>query len=152
MSQYHLAQVNVGRFITAPDDPILRDFFDYLPIVNAIADSAPGFVWRFQSSEGNATSFRAYEDDRITINFSVWESMESLRNFVYRGDHQLVMRKKRQWFENMSDQYQALWWVPAGHIPTWLEAKRRLDHVRKHGESAHSFTFRKIFTPQGELL
>ena len=152
MTQYHIAQVNMGRFIAPADDPVLARFFAYLPTVNALAEVSPGFVWRFQTYEGNATSFRAYDDDRIIINFSVWESIEALKNFVYKGDHQYVMRKRKQWFENMAEQYQALWWVPVGHIPAWDEAQERLDYLRGHGETAHAFSFRKPFTPEGAPL
>src|SRR3954465_1011326 len=119
MPYYHIAQVNVARFIAPVDDPVLSDFYAYLAPINALADAAPGFVWRFQTAYGDATSLRVYDDDRIIVNFSVWESVEALKNFVYKEEHKNVMRERRKWFEKMAEQYVALWWVPAGHIPTW---------------------------------
>jgi hypothetical protein len=41
--------------------------------------------------------------------------------------------------------YYALWWVPAGHVPSIEEAKARLEHLRTHGESERSFSFAKLF-------
>jgi len=38
--------------------------------INALADRAPGFVWRLQTEEGNATYLRPYEDERIIVNMS----------------------------------------------------------------------------------
>jgi hypothetical protein len=151
MAQYHLAQVNIGRLLAPLDDPSIAEFVANLAPINALADSAPGFVWRFQTPEGNAISVRPYEDDLVIINFSVWESIESLRDYVYKSAHADIMRKRRQWFEKLSDLHLALWWAPAGHIPTWEEAKARLEHMRLHGETPYAFTFRNSFPPEGAL-
>ena len=59
---------------------------------------------------------------------SVWEDLESLRDFVYRnGPHLDFMRRRRSWFHPMAVPYLVLWWVPAGHIPGLDEALSRLD-------------------------
>ena len=54
-SGWHLAQVNIARAIALLDAPELADFVASLEPVNALADGAPGFVWRLQSDEGDAT-------------------------------------------------------------------------------------------------
>jgi hypothetical protein len=64
---------------------------------------------------------------------------------VYSSDHVNVMRQRRQWFERFEGLYLCLWWVPRGHIPNVDEAKQRLDHLCRHGESAHAFSFAKLF-------
>ena len=142
---YHLAQVNVARLKAPIDSPLLNDFVAKLGEINALADGSPGFVWRLQSEQGNATAIQAYDDPMIIVNMSVWESPERLRDFVYRSNHVEVMRQRRKWFEKM-DVYLVLWWVPAGHVPTLAEAKARLAHLEKHGESAHAFTFRCVYS------
>jgi hypothetical protein len=48
----------------------------------------------------------------------VWEALEALKAYVYGNAHAAIMRKRRQWFEKMRDLHLALWWAPAGHIPT----------------------------------
>ena len=53
-------------------DPVMVDFVARLPDINALADQAPGFVWRLQTEDGDATAVRPYEDRRILINLSVW--------------------------------------------------------------------------------
>lgn len=148
MPHYHIAQVNIARFAISLDDPAMVGFFAYLAPLNALADKTPGFIWRYQTETGDATGLRVYDDDRIIVNFTVWESIEALKDFVYRGDHTHVMRKRQKWFEKMDDQYMALWWVPAGHIPTWREAQERLDSLRAQGETPYAFSFRKLFPPQ----
>jgi hypothetical protein len=39
----------------------------------------------------------------------------------------------------------ALWWVPAGTVPTVPDAEQRLLHLREHGPTPFAFTFREPF-------
>lgn len=144
-SPHHLAQVNVARLRAPLDAPELADFVAALDPVNALADAAPGFVWRLQTDEGDATSIRAFDDDMIIVNMSVWESLEALRDFVYRSDHRTFLARRRQWFERMDAPMVALWWVPAGHRPTVAEAKQRLDALGRLGATPEAFSFRRSF-------
>jgi len=148
---YVVAQVNVGRIVAPLDSPRLADFVGQLDAVNAIADNAPGFVWRFQTEDGNATAVRIFEDDPegadggILFNMSVWESVEDLAAYVYGSDHLAVLRRRREWFERMKDAYAALWWIPRGHLPTPREAEDRIRHLRAHGPTPHAFTLKVHF-------
>lgn len=144
-NQYQLAQCNVGRAKGPMDGPVMAGFAARLDDINALADSAPGFVWRLQTDAGNATSIQAYEDPLILFNLSVWESPEHLRAFVYRSDHANVMRQRKHWFERFDGMYLVMWWVPAGHIPTTTEAKERLAHLQAHGDTPHAFSFARLF-------
>ncbi len=146
-SKYQIAQVNIGRMLAPLEDPIMAEFVASLGEINALADSSPGFVWRFQTEEGDATAIRPYDDDRIIVNFSVWETVEDLKTYVYQSAHAQVMRRRRQWFEKFEGMYMALWWVEAGHLPSVSEAKERLEDLSRHGESERAFTFRRLFGP-----
>ena len=150
---YVLAQVNVGRLVAPLDSPLIADFVAALDPVNAMADASPGFVWRLQTEDGNATAIRAFERDAegagggILINMSVWESVETLGAWVYGAAHLPVLRRRREWFERMKDAYAALWWIPRGHIPTVGEAEDRVTHLRRHGPTPRAFTLREHFPP-----
>jgi Domain of unknown function (DUF3291) len=146
---YHVAQVNIGTVKAPTDSPLLADFMAALDPINALADASPGFVWRLQTEDGNATAIRPYEDDRLMINMSVWESIDELASFVYRSGHVEVMRRRREWFEHMRI-FMALWWVPAGHVPTPADARERLDHLAEHGPTPFAFTFKARFPPPDE--
>lgn len=146
-TNYHLAQVNIARMLAPLDDPVMAGFVASLGEINALADRSPGFVWRFQTEMGDATSIRPYDDDRIIVNFSVWETVEYLKDYVYKSAHAEVMRNRRQWFEKFEGMYLALWWIEQGHLPTVSEAKERLEDLSQHGESERAFTFRKPFSP-----
>jgi hypothetical protein len=131
-------------------DPVMADFVANLAPINALADISPGFVWRFQTEQGDATAVRPYDDDRIIINLSVWEGLTSLRDFVYRSAHADIMKRRREWFDHFTDAYVALWWVHAAHRPTVAEATARLEHLKLHGPSPEAFTFREFYpAPDG---
>jgi hypothetical protein len=152
MAQYHIAQVNIGRVKAPVEDPIMAGFVARLDEINALAERSPGFVWRLQTSEGNATYFRPYpEDDRILINMSVWETIESLRHYVYQTAHAELLRQRQAWFEKFTGSYTALWWVPAGHRPGMDEATKRLAHLEKHGPTQFAFTFKATFDPDEQF-
>jgi uncharacterized protein DUF3291 len=147
---YHLAQLNIGTPQAPPDSPQLAEFMALLGPVNALADATPGFVWRLRDDGGvGATGLRPCGPD-ILVNMSVWETLESLRDFVYRtGAHLDPMRKRRQWFQPMREPYLVLWWVPAGHVPGLDEAMARLDLLRRDGPGPKAFTFREPFGVDG---
>jgi hypothetical protein len=144
----NLAQVNIARSLAALDAPLMAEFVAALDRVNAIADRSPGFVWRLQTDDGDATSIRAFEDELVIINMSVWASVDQFAEFVYRSGHVEVMRRRREWFERLR-LYLALWWIPEGHIPSVQEAQERLLHLEAHGPSPYAFTFKRRFTPDG---
>ena len=147
MASYHVAQCNIGRVRAPLDSPQLAGFVAALEPVNRLADDAPGFVWRLQTEAGDATAIRAFEDDMLLLNMSVWESIEALAEFTYRTPHRDVMRRRRDWFERLADAYLVLWWVPAGTLPTVLEARARLEALRRDGPTLEAFTFRSPFPP-----
>jgi|ERR1700729_4227243 hypothetical protein len=144
VAKYRIAQVNIGRVRAQLDDPLMAGFVARLDEINALADSAPGFVWRLQTPEGNNTYLRPYEDCRMLLNMSVWESVEALKHYVYKTAHAELLRQRHEWFEKMAV-YAALWWVPAGHLPGVEEAKKRIAYLEAHGPTPFAFTFHTVF-------
>jgi hypothetical protein len=142
---YHLAQLNVARLRAPLDSPQLADFVAWLDPINALADAAPGFVWRLQTDEGDATSVRAFDDDMLIVNMSVWESIEALHDFVYRSGHKDVFARRTEWFERMDEVYVVCWWIPAGDVPSVEDAVARLELLRTNGPSPDAFTLRSPF-------
>ena len=130
---YELAEVNIARLLAPLDSAQLADFVAGLEPINALGDAAPGFVWRLQDNDGDATSFRPFDDDWILVNLTVWTSPETLRAFVYSDEHRAYLRRRREWFERLDEAVTALWWVPAGHRPTVAEARARLEHLGTRG-------------------
>jgi hypothetical protein len=148
---WHLAQINVGRLVAPPGDPRVEPFFSELDRINALADASPGFVWRLQDESGNATAIRPTADPLFAVNMSVWADADALFAFVYRSAHTPVMARRRDYFDRFDGHYQALWWVPAGHIPSIDEGLSRLWRLDRHGPTEHAFTFKARFPAPGSL-
>jgi hypothetical protein len=145
---WHVAQVNVGRLRAPIDDPLVGEFVGGLDRINALADVAPGFVWRLQTEDGNATAIRPVGDDELlAINMSVWESVEALADYVYRSEHLTFMRRRSEWFERFGTSHLALWWTPAGTIPSVPEAMARIAQLDRYGPTPDAFTFKQRFAP-----
>lgn len=146
----HLAQFNIGRMIAPRGDARVAEFYDHLDEINAVADNSPGFVWRMVDEESNdATSIRPYDGDPdMLVNLSVWESRETLFDYVYRSGHMDFVRRRREWFLPLGEVFTALWWIPEGTIPTLGEAMERLTHLRENGPTPYAFTFRQAFEPE----
>jgi Domain of unknown function (DUF3291) len=144
-SGWQLAQINIARFKAPIDSAVVAGFVEMLDPINALADAAPGFVWRLQTEDGIATSIHAFDDDLILVNMSVWASIEELNAFVYHSPHFEVFRRRRDWTEHMDRAYVAQWWVPAGTVPTVEEGKRRLDLLIERGPTREAFTFKRTF-------
>ena len=145
MTEFHIAQINIARMLAPIEDPVMADFVAQLPPINALAEESPGFIWRLQSDSGDATRIKVYDDAMVIINLTVWESLETLRGYVYKSAHSGVMRNRRRWFEKFDGPYYALWWIPAGHVPDPQEGKERLEYLRQHGDTAHAFSFKQVF-------
>jgi len=147
----HLAQFNIGRLRAPMTDPIIDDFRNNLDRVNALAEASPGFVWRLQDDSGNATNIKLFEDELEIVNLTVWTSIEALADFTYRSGHTEFLRRRRDFFEAPTEAILCLWWIPEGTIPSVDEAIARLSHLREHGPTATSFTFRHRFEPGDDV-
>ncbi len=126
---------------------IMAGFMEKLDEFNALADKSPGFIWRLRTSEGNATYFRPFPDQRVLLNMSVWETIAALKTYVYKTGHSEMLKRRHHWFEKLERAYLALWWIPSGHTPTIEEAKKRLQHLDTHGPTEFAFTFKHTFPP-----
>lgn len=146
MSNYELAQLNIARMVAPIDSPQLTEFAAELDRINELAETSPGYVWRLQTDEGNATAIRDFGEEYL-VNLSVWKDIESLYQYAYRTAHAEILAQRKEWFEKMEAPYAVLWWVEAGRYPTTADAKKKLERLRISGPSAAAFTFKRRFPP-----
>lgn len=161
MSDFHLAQVNLAYARGDESNAVMADFMAQLDKINSLAERSTGFVWRY-ISDSRDPSQRELEDSRVLFNMSVWESAEALHAFTYKTQHANVFASRKKWFDEWKDRvwslrelgegvpFLAMWWVPAGHVPTSSEAIERLRWLGAKGPSPQAFTFKRLFTPAGE--
>lgn len=144
MSRYQLAQLNIAMLREPLESPGMADFVANLERINALAEAAPGYVWRLQDEAGDATAIRPF-GAQVLVNLSVWRDVQSLSDYVYKSAHREMLKRRREWFDKAEQTHMVLWWVPAGHRPGVDEAAERLAHLHEHGASAHAFGFRQAF-------
>ncbi len=136
----HVAQINIGTMLAPTDDPLVAEFMDNLDRINADADRAPGFVWRLQTDDGNATSIHAFDDPLTLVNMSVWVSVDALKDYVYRTEHVDFFRRRAAWFVPDAKRV-ALWWIRPGEVPAIDDAVRRVTFLERRGPSPYAFGF-----------
>ena len=144
MSSYHLAQLNIAKMKYPAEAPEMVEFMNNLDRINALAEQSPGFIWRLQTEDGDATGIDFFGPD-ILVNMSIWKDSKSLHEYVYRTSHAQIMSRRKEWFERFEDSYTVLWWIPEGHIPTLEEANEKLELLRAEGPTAEAFTFKQDF-------
>lgn len=142
---FQLAQCNIARARGPLDSPVMAEFVDALDEINRLAEASPGFVWRYQTAAGNAIDYQPFEDPLVIFNMSVWDSVESLKAYVFKSMHGKFFARRQAWFEPMQTPHMALWWIPAGTLPTTDDAKAALKRLETEGESPAAFTFRQAF-------
>jgi uncharacterized protein DUF3291 len=151
-SVFHLCQYNIGRAIADLDDPVMAGFVGGQDQLYALAETSPGYIWRLQPEEGEGSVLPFPDDPRMVVGLTVWEDLETLKNYVYKNDHAEYLRKRRQWFEKLEGPTAVLWWMPAGEFPTVAEGQRRLERLAAQGPTRAAFTFQSPFPPPAGLI
>jgi hypothetical protein len=140
----HLAELNIGRLRYPTDDPRIADFMNNLDLVNGLAERSEGFVWRLKDDSGNATDIRPFDDPRIIVNLSVWQSVEALERFVWRTVHKRFYGRRPEWFDKLEGPHFVMWRIPAGHLPSVNEAKERIEYLAAHGPTDFAFGWESV--------
>ncbi len=146
MHKFEIAQLNIAELRFPLDAPEVVDFVDNLDRINTLGEQSPGFVWRLQTEQADAAALEYFGDNCI-VNLTVWRSIEALKQFVYRSDHVDFIRRKGEWFSKMQQAHLVLWWVDQGHRPDLVEARQKLDQLRRHGPTADAFTLSEHLAP-----
>jgi hypothetical protein len=150
---YHLAQANVAYAVADHDDPRMADFMAHIDELNRVADASPGFVWRYLTDSRDPAQ-REFADPRVLFNMSVWTSIAALHAYTYRTVHAEVYAARRRWFSDVKavvgGHALALWWIPAGELPTVADAKDRLTAIISDGPTPRAFTFKRQFPPPAD--
>lgn len=142
----HLAQFNIAEALAPMDSPVMADFINNTDRINALADEQPGFIWRLKGEyTDDSYSIKAFDNDHMLVNMSVWKDRQSLFDYVYNTGHVEIFKRRKEWFHKMPKMHMVLWYVEEGHVPTVEEGIERLEYLREHGESEHAFSFKSKF-------
>lgn len=147
MSDFHLAELNVGRLIAPIDDPLVAEFKNNVERINGLGKRMPGFVWMMEGSGEGAvgnTGTVMTEDPKFVFNLTVWETPEQLETFVFGTLHKQFFKRREEWFIVLGEMHFVMWWIPKGHTPSYEEAMERLEDYRKNGPSERAFGWDQV--------
>lgn len=135
----HLAELNISNWRVSPLSEQAKGFIDNIELVNGLAERSEGFVWRKKDEERNERGRNVLGGPMSLFTLSVWETPEQLEHFVWNTVHKQIYNKKNEWFSHMDSYSLVMWWVEEGHEPSLKEAKEKLDHLDRHGDSDCAF-------------
>ena len=141
-ANHHIAHFNIARLRAAPGDPLVAEFVDNVPKVNAVAERSPGFVWRWkdETARVDGLTYEAVtEDPLLAISISVWERVVDFENFVRKTVHGSFLRRRQSWFEQSVGPNYVIWAVAQGHVPTVAEGLERLAELAGNGPTEQAF-------------
>ncbi len=152
MSDFNLAQYNIGRIRKPLNHPDVSEFIAALGPINTLAEGSPGFVWRLTDDAGQSSSYVEVEginDPLLIVNYSIWNDLDSLKHFIHRSGHIAYLRRRLEWFEHSEEATSVVWWVPTGTIPNVSEAHQRLLFLREHGPTETGWPLTKPWPTPG---
>ncbi len=140
-----MATLNNAKKLAPKGDPIMHGFFDKIDGINRLGDTSDGFLWRY-NEDGNPLDSTLFGGANYIVNFSVWESINHLKNFTYESAHGAVYRRKKEWFEKLTVPSMVLWYIEEGHIPTQKEASEKLLAIQRFAPKPEHFDFKNLFS------
>ena len=145
---HYLVQANIAHFKASLDNPVMKEFTDFLEPVNKLAEESKRFIRRLTDTDGKSASYIAspFKNELTTINVSVWKDFDALSAFVYSSVHCYVLRNKKKWFVLGRPSQFIMWWIPVGETPTIEMVKEKPLHHEKHGDSPSVFSIKKCST------
>ena len=98
MQGYHLAELNLGRLLAPTDDPRVARFMAALRRVNGMRKRMPSLVWMMEGSgtpgTGNSKA-RIGGDPQCVANLTVYESVETLEQFIWNTGHRQFHNRRQ---------------------------------------------------------
>lgn len=152
MSKY-IAHVNIGYWRPEIGEHEYFRFSELGRSISLDAANNPHLKWQFGTQfYQDPNVMRVFNEPRMILNLSVWNSLEALQEFVYRKYHHQAISRKSEWFEPLTVASYVLWWVDENSMPTLEDAKYRLEYFNEHGANSEAFNFDCPYTADGELL
>jgi hypothetical protein len=144
--KYYLVHVNIANPRAPLDDPLMKDFVEWIDNIDSLAQNWPGFIAQpVLPDEGLIYS------EPTLVNVSIWDTVENLQEFTYSSRHADLLKRRTEWFIQSDLPAYVLYWSPAGEIPTEAEIKQRREHLHRHGATPFAFTFDEPYTVE-EML
>jgi hypothetical protein len=138
---YHLVHANLALARASLDDPIMSGFMNRVDQIDALASKTPGFVAVPSLPDKGAVFSGLW-----LLNVSIWEALEPLERFVFKGPHGDALVRRAAWFKEYDGPNYVLFWLVEGVIPSEVEIQHRLEALHEMGPTPFAFNFDSPFT------
>lgn len=145
----HVAFHTIALLQTPLGSPQVEDYEAITPTLFNQMYEARGFIRLVDWEDVLRPSF-AYGEGRFPVStLSVWTDLESVFTFSYQGIHADALRQRKKWFYEPEQPTYVAWWIVDDHVPSWVEAVERHEHLHQHGPTPFAFNFRSAFDAVG---
>ncbi len=160
---HRLAFFTVGILHEPMDRPRLQGFMDRVPGVYAAADSSAGFhsrsvrdlaTWKHSWGDPVVPQCypQGYDLEQFAMTLSIWDDLESVAAFAYKGVHAEALAHRKDWFQSLGLPPYVAWWISDVEHVNWKQAAERLDHLHTNGPTAFAFNFKSPFDANGSAV
>lgn len=134
-----IAQLNISVWNVDPRSDAASPFIDNIGRVNALAERSEGFIWRLLDEGRDEKGRTVLGGPETILTLSVWQSAQYLEAFAFNTVHRKIYERKAEWFAKLQSHHLVMWTIEDRYLPTLDEAKQRLDHLDKHGNTDFAF-------------
>lgn len=93
-------------------------------LMDKVAECGKGFVWKYETQLGGGASILLDDYPRIVINLTVWQSLSSLKQYIWKTLRTKTYERPGERFTPMQEGSMVLWDIPGNErpdIPTAIE-------------------------------
>ena len=134
-----IAQLNISVWKIDDTSAAAAPFNDNVERMNALVERSDGFIWRLLDEGRDANGRNVIGGPETLMTLSVWQSAAHLEAFAFNTVHRKIYERKAEWFAKLQSHHLVMWNIEDAHRPTLDEAKQRLDHLNKHGNTDFAF-------------
>ena len=138
-----IAQMNWGRLKYPLNDERMIEFSESLNNVYSIAENHTGFIWRIPDNKVEVQLINLEFDEFISSTVSVWDNMESLKDYTFNSLHGVYLKRSSEWFEKVDGPQLVIWNVKNDDCPTFKESFERLAHLKINGPTDYAYGWEK---------
>ena len=139
----HIAQMNWGKLKYLLQDKRMFEFAQSLNDVYGLAERHPGFIWRIPDDQVDTQLTNLGFDKYISATVSVWNDIDSLKDYTYNSLHGMYLKRSSEWFEIIDGPHLVIWNVENNTHPTFKESFARLEYLKDNGPSDYAYGWEK---------
>ena len=128
-----IAQMSWGRLKYPLEDKRMIEFDQSLNEVYSLAENHPGFIWRISDHQVELQLTNLGFDKFISSTVSIWNSVDSLKDYTYNSLHGIYLKKRSEWFKEVEGPQLVIWNIKNDDQPTFKESFDRLAHLKING-------------------